>query len=147
DDLATSHGLMLALSMIKEFILEYFREGIKMAKKADKKLVFHSDGDVTEVLDTLVEMGFDAVNPLQPELNDLERFKERYQGKLAVYGGLENSKIIPDGSVKDVREHVENIFQTPGKEGGLVLSSHDIPIHCPQKNIEVMVKAIKECTY
>ena len=147
DDLATSHGLMFSLDMIKEFILKYFEPGIDMARSANKKLIFHSDGDVTEVLDTLVDIGFDAVNPMQPELNDLNKFKEKYHGKLAVYGGLDNSKIIPDSSPEGVRKHVKNIYNTLGKGGGLILSSHDIPLNCPEENIEVMVKTIKECQY
>lgn len=45
-----------------------------MAKKTRKHVVFHSDGQVTDILDKLAEAGIDAVNPLQPEFNDFQAF-------------------------------------------------------------------------
>jgi uroporphyrinogen-III decarboxylase len=147
DDIASSDGLMFSSSMIEEFLFDYFKEGIQMAQRAGKYLVFHSDGKVTDILDTLVKLGFNAVNPLQPEFNDFNDFKSKYHGKLGVYGGIDNTKIIPDGSLKDIEDHISNIFNVLGNSGGLIMSSHDIPIHCPHENVEAMVKYIKSCTY
>jgi uroporphyrinogen decarboxylase len=147
DDIASSGGLLFAIPMIEEFILNYFYEGIEMAKKAGKHIVFHSDGKVTDTLDKLVEIGINAVNPLQPEFNNFEVVKSKYHRKLGVYGGIDNTKIIPDGSIEDIKNHIEYIFECLGKDGGLIMSSHDIPIHCPHENIESMVKYIKKCKY
>jgi uroporphyrinogen decarboxylase len=147
DDVACSYGLMASKPMLDEFVFDYFMEGIEMAKKAGKPVVMHSDGKVMDILDKIIEIGINAINPLQNEFNDFNEFKDKYHGKLAVYGGLENTKVIPDGTVNDVIRHVEEVFETLGKEGGLIMSSHDIPLHCPRENIEAMVEAIKKCTY
>lgn len=147
DDVATSNGLMFSLSMIKDFIMDYFKPGINRAQQEDKFVVFHSDGDVTDVLDTLVEMGIDAVNPMQPEFNNFSEFKQKYHGQLAVYGALDNTKIIPDGTEEDIITHVNETFEVLGENGGLIFSTHDIPLHCPQKNLDIMVSAIKDCIY
>jgi uroporphyrinogen decarboxylase len=113
-----------------------------MAKNADKFVVYHSDGNITDVLDSLLEMGVNAVNPLQPEFNDFDVFKSKYHGKLAVYGGIDNTKIIPTGTTDEVRAHIRDIYARLGVGGGLILSSHDIPIYCPHENIEAMVDEI-----
>jgi len=147
DDIASSAGLLFSLPMVREFILGTFREGIAMAKAAGVPVVYHSDGAVGAVLDTLVDMGVRAVNPLQPEFNDFREFKGKYDHKLAVYGGIDNTKIIPDGMGDEIREHIGMIFDTLGTGGGLIMSSHDIPLHCPEANVDVMVQAIKECIY
>lgn len=147
DDVATSSGLLLSRPMIDEFVFNYFEEGIEIARKAAKPVVMHSDGDVTDVLDRMAEIGINAVNPLQNYVNDFDAFKSKYSGKLAVYGGLDNTKIIPDGTAEEVKRHVEEVFDTLGRDGGLIMSSHDISYHCPRENIDAMVEAIKKCTY
>ncbi|MDR0405729.1 MAG: hypothetical protein LBH54_02915, partial [Clostridiales bacterium] len=101
DDIAASKGLIMSLDMIKEFIFDYFQAGIAMAKRNNKFVVYHSDGKITDALDTLLEMGVNAVNPLQPEFNDFAEFKRKYHKKLAVYGGIDNTKIIPDGTPEE----------------------------------------------
>jgi len=147
DDIASSSGLLLSVPMIEEFILDYFKEGIHMAKKAGKYVVFHSDGNVTGILDKLVEIGINAINPMQPEFNDFIAFKKNYHGRLAVYGGIDNTKIIPDRSISEIQDHISYIFNTLGQNGGLIMSSHDIPIHCPRENVDAMVQQIIKCKY
>lgn len=147
DDLASSGGLLFSPHMIEEFILDYFKEGIALAKKAMKHVVFHSDGQITDILDKLVEAGIDAVNPLQPEFNDFQSFKAKYNGRLGVYGGIDNTKIIPNGTKSDIESHITYIFEKLGNDGGLIMSSHDIPAHCPHENVEAMVTCIKNRRY
>ena len=147
DDLASSGGLLFSPRTIEEFILDYFKEGTALAKKAGKHVVFHSDGQVTDILDKLVEAGIDAVNPLQPEFNDFQFFKAKYNGRLGVYGGIDNTKIIPDGTKSEIESHIAYVFEKLGDGGGLIMSSHDIPAHCPHENVEAMVACIKKCRY
>jgi uroporphyrinogen decarboxylase len=147
DDIASSSGLMFSLPMIQEFVFDYFREGVELAKKAGKHVLFHSDGNVTEILDSLIKMGIHAVNPLQPDFNDFDEFHKKYHKKLAVYGALDNTKIIPNGTISDIQKHVRNAFEILGSDGGLIMSTHDIPIHCPRENLDVMVSSILKCVY
>jgi len=142
DDIASSRGLIMSLEMIQEFVFDSFRNGIAMAKANGKFVVYHSDGNVTDALNALCGMGVDAVNPLQPEFNDFAAFKAKYHGKLAVYGGIDNTKIIPDGSADEVRAHIRDIYATLGTGGGLIFSSHDITAHCPPENVDAMVDEI-----
>ena len=55
--------------------------------------------------------------------------------------------VIPNSDPAGVRRHVKETFNLLGESGGLILSTHDIPRTTPDENIEVMVSAIKECTY
>ncbi|HEY63867.1 MAG TPA: hypothetical protein G4O02_04795 [Caldilineae bacterium] len=148
DDIAGRDGLMLSREHIRQTVFACFAEPIAIAHAAGLPVLFHSDGDLTAILDDLVELGFDAVNPLEPPLNDLDAFRARYRGQLAVYGGLDTYGVIPNGTPADVRRHVLRTFETLGPSGGLILSTHDIPIHTPEANIEAMVETIRqECRY
>ena len=148
EDLADSRGLTMSPDMIRRFSLDLVRPHIAAAKEAGKPVLFHSDGNVTNLLPLLLEFGLDAVNPLQPHLNDVRAFKAGPGRKLALYGGLDNCFIIPNGSADDVRAHVLDVFDAAGKpDGGLIFSTHDIPLDTPEANVQAMIDTIRQCTY
>jgi len=147
DDIASSGGLLFSKDMCKEFILDYLKPGIEIAKNAGLPVLFHSDGAVIDILEELCLMGIDAINPLQPEFNNFDRFYQEFGNRLAVYGGIDNTKIIPYGSKDDIRSHINMIFEKLGHNGGLMMSSHDIPFDCPKENIDYMIETIKGCMY
>ena len=134
--------------MINKFCLSYAKELADIAHEHGIPIIFHSDGNVEKLIDLLLPLGISAVNPLQPHLNDYNVFKEKYGDRLTVYGGLDNSFIIPDGTSEEISNHVHETFDTLGRpNGGLIFSSHDIPINTPEENIDAMINAIKECVY
>jgi uroporphyrinogen-III decarboxylase len=148
EDLATSKGLALSPEMIEEFCLGYARELAAIAHEHHVPVLFHSDGQVMELTKLLLGLGISAVNPLQPTLNDAAEFKKRYGKTLAVYGALDNCFIIPRGTDADVRSHVLDVFGKLGRDGGLIFSTHDIPLETPPENVETMVRTIREeCVY
>jgi len=148
EDLATSQALSMSPAMIKDFCFEYAKGFVEIAKSYDKPVVFHSDGAVLDLIDPLLEFGVDAINPLQPNVVDPRDFKTRFGDKMAVYGALDNCFIIPQGTPKQIHEHVNEVFEILGKpDGGLIMSTHDIPLGTPHENVEAMVEAINNCIY
>jgi len=135
--------------MLEDWVLRFNRKSIDVAKAAGLPVWCHSDGGIMDILDRLVEHGVQVVNPLEPHLNDLRAFRDRYQQprKLAVYGALDTYGIILTGTPQDVRMHVRTTFDLLGTHGGLIFSTHDIPLHTPQENVDAMVDEIKKCRY
>ncbi len=149
EDLADRNGLTISPPMIEEFVLPYAAELSEIAQKHNIPVMFHSDGNVGDLLDMLTNIGVQAVNPMQPHLNNASEFKKKHGDKLAVYGGLDNCYIIPDGTPEEVREHVLDVFNVIGKpDGALIFSTHDIPEYTPKENVEALISTIKnKCFY
>ena len=147
DDIAASRALIMSPKTTCEFVLDYFQEAIAIAKKAGKKTAFHSDGNVTDILDDLYRIGIDAVNPMQPQFNDFEEFMRRFDQKMLVFGGIDNYDVLPYGTPEDVKNHVEYVFNTLGKNGGLVLSTHQIKNPVSDENWDAFYSAIYNCWY
>lgn len=147
DDIGSKNGLLMSPAMLEDWVLRFNRKSIDAAKAACLPVFSHSDGAVMDILDRLVEHGVQVVNPLEPHLNDLEAFRDRYQQphKLAAYGALDTYGIIRTGTPQDVRTHVSSTFELLGTSGGLIFSTHDIPIDTPQENVDAMVDEIKQC--
>ena len=146
-DISSSKGPMLSEDMLRRFCFEPLKPIIKAAKSVDLPVFFHTDGRMDGLFDLFVEYGIDGINPLQPHLNDIPRFKRKYGDKLKLYGGIDNCFAIPDGSAEDVRRHIRELFETMGKDGGLIASSHDIPHYVPRENIDTMADELKKCVY
>ncbi len=146
-DICSRNGAMLSPKQLREFHLDYTRPLVEIAHAAGKKVWYHTDGYVLPILDLLVEYGFDGVNPLEPRYNDGEEFMHRFGNDLMLYGGGDNCVIIPDKTPEEVRAHVRHQFETFGQSGRFIFSTHDIPSHCPDENLEAMVDEIKHCTY
>ncbi|MCX6375497.1 MAG: hypothetical protein NTU88_05605 [Armatimonadetes bacterium] len=147
DDLACKNGLLMSLPMLQEFVFPYNQKIINAGKTAGLPVLMHCCGKVTEVIDSFIEQGIDALNPLQTHLHDFREFKEMYHGILAVYGALDNTYIIPDGTPDEVRAHVREVFEVLGEGGGLIFSTHDIPLGTPRENVEAMIEEIRNCGY
>jgi uroporphyrinogen decarboxylase len=97
---------------------------------------FHSDGNVTAIMDDLIEIGFDVINPIQPECMDPVDVKKRWGNKITMHGGLSVQRTLPMGSVEDVRAEVATLIENCGYDGGLVVCpSNVVQPDTPVENI------------
>lgn len=81
----------------------------------------HSDGNVMEVMDDLVEIGFDIINPIQPECMDPVEVKRRWGDRITLHGCVSLQRTLPFGTPDDVRKEVEDLIRSCGYNGGLVV--------------------------
>ena len=91
------------------------------AVNPDVYFYIHSDGDVTDLVDDIVEIGFDILNPLQPECMDPVEIKKRWGDKLTLHGGISLQQTLPFGTPEEVRAEVEDLIKKCGYNGGLVV--------------------------
>ncbi len=91
------------------------------AVNPDVHFFIHSDGDVTDLVADIVEIGFDVLNPLQPECMDPVEVKRKWGDRLTLHGGISLQRTLPFGSPEDVRAEVEELIRTCGYDGGLVV--------------------------
>jgi uroporphyrinogen decarboxylase len=100
------------------------------------RFFFHSDGDVTPIIDDIIEVGFDVLNPLQPECLNPAVVKARWGGRITLDGGGSVQRTLPRGTVADVRREVEFLLTTCAYDGGYVFrASNVVPFDCPLENV------------
>ncbi|MBI2192239.1 MAG: hypothetical protein HYU36_09665 [Planctomycetes bacterium] len=98
--------------------------GYKQAGAA--KVFHHCDGNVGDLLDLWAAAGIDAVHPLEFRTGlDPVRVREKYPGRLAVIGSLDNSNILPRGDQATIRRHLARILEA-ARGGGFILAPHSI---------------------
>jgi uroporphyrinogen decarboxylase len=146
DDLATQGGLMMSLDMYRTRIKPYHRRYSDFVKShTSAAIVYHSCGNVTDLIDDLVEIGVDAINPVQVSaMPDTAKLKSRFGGKITFWGGIDTQRVLPFGSVGDVTVEVRRRIHDLAPGGGFVLSAvHCIQPDVPPENILAMADAAK----
>ena len=115
-------------------------------KRAGIKVIFHSDGNVMEILDDMIESGIDGLNPIEPIAGmDIAYLKKKYYKKLILVGNLDCSQILPLGTKEEVIEATKKCIRDASKGGGhFIGSSSEITPSTPLENILAFYRTIHE---
>lgn len=147
DDLGGEHKLLMSPETFREMIkpkLGYFIGELKKKNK-NIKIAFHSDGYIEPIIDDLIEVGVDLLNPIQPESMDPAYIKKRYGKKISLWGTVSTQKTLPFGTAKDVGNEVRERIKTCAPGGGfLIAPTHNIQLDTPFENIKAFYNAIKK---
>ena len=144
DDVATQNSLMISKAMWKKFIKPRHMKLVEVARKYDKKVLYHCDGSIYPLIPDLIEMGIDVLNPIQVDAKnmDAERLKTEFGEKLCFHGGIDNIHTLPFGTPADVQEEVRERTRVLGENGGYVIAStHHIQSNTPVENVLAMYDA------
>jgi uroporphyrinogen decarboxylase len=149
DDLGMQNSLLMSPKMYCEIIKPCHADYIAFIKaRTNAKVFFHTDGDVFPLIPDFIEMGVDILNPIQTsagKMSDLAGLKQQYGKNLVFCGAIDTHRVLPFGSVADVRAEVKRIMDVLGREGGYMLASvHTIMSDVPPENILAMVDAVEE---
>ena len=147
DDVGTQHGLLMSRDMWRRWLKPRLAKVIRSARdvRGDIAVRYHSDGDIGEVIDELIEVGVTVLNPLQPECVDPAAIKKRYGDRLAFWGCIGTQTTMPFGSPEDVRSAVKSNIDTIGCDGGLVIApSHVLEPEVPLENVFAFAEAVEE---
>ena len=143
DDYGMQTGLIMGIKAWRRFFKPRLARMFTEVKQAGKFVCLHSCGCVAELFDDLVEIGLNVFNPFQPEVMNVFEIKPRYHGRLAFHGGMSIQKILPFGTVQDVRAMTRRLIEL-GRDGGFVFAtSHTVPPDVPPQNLVVMMEELR----
>jgi len=148
DDLGTQSGPQISPALYREMIKPYHRKLWRTIKeKSGKPLLLHSCGSVVELIPDLIELGIDSLNPIQvsAEGMDTRKLKKEFGRDLTFWGGgCDTQRILPHGSVQEVKDEVRRRIDDLAPGGGFVFCQvHNILADVPVENILAMYEAVK----
>ncbi|MBT4425261.1 MAG: hypothetical protein HOA58_16850 [Rhodospirillaceae bacterium] len=142
DDLATQQAPLFNPEIYREMVKPVHARMIGAVKaRADVKVLYHSCGSVEPMIEDLIDVGVDALNPVQISANNMEpeMLKEKYDGRMSFWGGINTQRVLPLGTPEEVRAEVQKMVELMGRGGGYVLNSvHNIQGDVPAANIVAM---------
>jgi uroporphyrinogen decarboxylase len=150
DDLGTQNGLLISPDIYRKRIKPRQKRLIDSIKsKTDAYIFYHTCGAIREFIPDLIEIGVDALNPIQVSakgMGDTAELKRMYGKDLTFWGGLcDNQKVLPFGTPKEVREETRRRLEDMMAGGGYVAASiHCIQDEVPPENILAMFETVHE---
>jgi len=142
DDIATQEGPAMSPELYREMLKPYHAELFQYIKeRTSAKLYFHSCGGITPLIDDLIEIGVDALNPIQVSAKGMDTagLKERFGKRLVFWGAIDSLHALPFGSPEDVRAEVRQRISDLGTGGGYILSGvHNLQPDISPENILAM---------
>jgi len=147
DDLGSQNGPIMRPELYREMIKPYHKRLWHYIKKKSKKpLLLHSCGSVYGLIPDIIECGIDALNPVQVTAADMDtaRLKREFGSELVFWGGgCDTQKVLPHGTVQQVREEVRRRIDDLAFGGGFVFCQvHNIQPDVPPENIVAMYEEI-----
>ena len=128
DDVGMPGTMMISPTTWREFFRPRLAGIIAAARavRPDLRVVYHSDGHIEPILDDLVELGIDGINPLQPEHMDAARIRRRFGPRLAFWGTVGRQTTFAFATPDEIRREVRERIETLGPAGLVLAPAYDI---------------------
>ncbi|MDR0814225.1 MAG: methyltransferase [Bacteroidales bacterium] len=108
----------------------------------------HSCGSMVPLLDSIIDAGFDIINPVQINATgmDPQFLKKTFGDRLTFWGGgVDTQKVLQLGTPEAVSAQVRQLCDIFGANGGFVFTSiHNIQANVPIQNVIALMDAIGE---
>ena len=145
DDVAMPTGLMISPATWRHHFKNRMARVINMAREESPDLLvfYHSDGDFTQLIPDLVDIGVNVINPVQPDCMDGAAIKRDFGDRLAMWGTVGTARLWDWGTPDQIRSEVERCIKALGPEGLLLTPAYDIDF-APFENIVAFIEAVEE---
>jgi len=150
DDWGTQRNTIASPKVFRDLFLPYRRqinaECHRIAPHV--KTFLHSCGAIYNIIDLVVESGFDILNPVQWPAggHTYQEWKDKARKRITLWGGGVNAQhTLPNGSVQDVAREVNEVVHYMRQDGGFVFCNiHNLLAEVPPEKIIAMYKAAAE---
>jgi hypothetical protein len=127
-DICFNDGPICSPETLDRLYWPHLVRAVKPLHEAGIRIVWHCDGDVRPILDTLIyRIGVAGFQGLQEEtgctLEHVAALRARDGRKLILWGSVSVTTTLPFGTEDDVRRDVERCFKVAAPGGGFVLAS------------------------
>jgi len=145
DDIAYTQNMMFSPNVFRT----YFKEPMtNAASTMTKPLIYHSDGNYSAVLDDIIDIGANAIHPIEKKAMSSQWLAETYGKKLCMVGNVDIDHILYNATEEEVDAEVRACIELFGPGGGYIISdSNSIPSFCRAENILAMAKAVEKYRY
>ncbi|MCL2640832.1 MAG: hypothetical protein FWD53_08310 [Phycisphaerales bacterium] len=148
-DFGTQRSMLTSLDVFRDLYKPYFTKmNAWVHANTSWKTFYHSCGAIREMLPDFVEMGVDIINPVQCSAVGMEAqaLKRDFGDKLVFWGGgVDTQKVLPFGSVEDVRKQVRERVRVLGADGGYIFNAiHNIQHGTPVENVLAMFEEARK---
>jgi len=142
-DCAYKKGLMVNPRIFRRLVFDRTKETVSRLKRLGIPYVFHTDGNLDDVIPLLVELGFSAVHGCEKAANNLEHLVNAFGDDIVLVGNMD-VVFLSRATPEEVERETKEMLRVGSSKGKFVAACNTSPLdYIPEENYITMVKTIK----
>jgi uroporphyrinogen decarboxylase len=122
DDLAFGTGPIISPQAYRDHVFPWYKKIAKKCHENDVLLFQHSDGDLTSLMEDIIDIGSDLLHPIDPTCMSMREVKKKYGDRIAFAGNVAN-ELLRSGTPQEVEERVKELIKNMAPGGGYCLAA------------------------
>lgn len=146
DDVGMPGSMMLSPETWRSFFKPRLAGIIAAARAVHPaiRVLYHSDGWFEPIVEDLIEIGVDGINPLQPEYMDATSLRRRFGPGLVLWGTVGRQTTFSLGSPGEIEDEVRERIRTLGRTGLVLCPAYDVDEpDISWENIDAFLRAVE----
>ena len=147
DDWGTQNQTIASPEVFRTLFRPFYRRFTDAIHESgpNVKAFLHSCGGIYDILDDIIESGFDVLNPVQWTAggHSYKEWKDKCRNRIALWGGgINTQETLPLGTIEDIEREVTEIVRYMRRDGGYVFCAiHNILAEISGDKIAAMYRA------
>ncbi len=142
EDMSYNHGSMISKEIWDEFLRPYYKVFLAEMKKLNQTVIFDSDGRIDDIVDWVIESGFDGILPLERMAGvDIDKLTQKYPN-FKFIGGFD--KTVMKFGEAAMRKEFERILPSIKRGNYLPCVDHQTPPDVSVENYKIYIKLFHE---
>jgi len=126
DDYGFKNGLFMRPSLYQKYIFPWIKKICDAAHKRDCKILLHSDGDLIEIFEDIINCGIDVINPVESTTGnpdyDIFKLNEKYGDQITFSGNL-SPIMLAIGEISEIEAYAKKLIRELAPGGGYIFGS------------------------
>jgi uroporphyrinogen decarboxylase len=148
DDLGMKTGLMFSPDLYRSLFKPRQKELFAYFKKnSDYKILLHCDGNITQIIPDLIEIGVDAIDPVDTSAIGMDPLylKNTFGKDITFWGGLIEPANMVAMDLDQIRDYVKQRLEIYAPGGGFVYAyTHNVQPDISPEKVVGFFETVKE---
>ncbi len=150
DDYGSQESQLISPAQFRRLYKPHLRRIMQaiQARAPQAKILFHSCGNVRDIIPDLIEIGVDILNPVHTRATGMEpkQLKRDFGADICFWGGaVDTQGVLPNGTPEEVADDVQRNLEALAPGGGYVFNTiHNIQSEVPPENVMAMWKTLEQ---
>lgn len=143
-DIAYKAGPMFSPALYREILMPRHRRLFSYFRGNNMPVIYHTDGDIHQLIDLLLESGVTAIHPLEAKAGmDVRTLKPKYHGRLVFFGNIDVRAV--SGTREDIdRELMAKIPIAMDGGGYVYCVDHSVASSVSLDNYLYLLQRVRE---
>lgn len=140
DDMGFKTQTLLSPEVYRQYLFPWHRKVVEAVHARGKPIILHSCGNLGEIMEDIIDCGWDAKNSFEDVIEPVWEIKRKYGDRIALLGGFDMDKISRN-SEAEVRAHTRSLVAKCAPGGGWALGTgNSAASYVPADNLLTMLE-------